>query len=212
MVAVYILGALVLVLALLLLTPLRVRASYDRGAVAVGIRYGPVKIALYPRPEKKKPEKEKAEKAPPEKEKKPKAKPNRQQIRYSLNTLPPILGRALGRVRRRIRIEPMKLHLLVAGTDPADTAELYGKLEAALGAFLPALHRYVTIRDQDVRLFLDFQEENMDCIADIGVSLRPWDALVIALGAGGGLLKWLRGYQKLADQPAGESANHKSAA
>ena len=40
----------------------------------------------------------------------------------------------LRRTGRSIRLEPLKIHLLVAGPDPAGTAELYGKLEAALGA------------------------------------------------------------------------------
>ena len=41
----------------------------------------------------------------------------------------------------------------------------------------------------------------MDCIADVGVSLRLWDVLAVALCAGGSLLKWFMGFRKLADRP-----------
>ena len=230
-----ILGVLLLLLAVILLTPAGVRFRYDQGDLSLLVRFGPLKLQSVPRKEKKpsrrkpkekKPEKKQAEKkaaADPEKkpaektaaeksapekpkpkkkaEKKPRAKINREQILYSLETLPPILGRALKRTGRRLRLTPLKVHLLVAGPDPADTALLYGRLEAALGAALPALHRLVRIKDQDVRLFLDFQREQMDLIADVGLSLRPWDLVSVGLRAGGSLLKWYLRFRKLASPP-----------
>ena len=82
--------------------------------------------------------------------------------------------RLLGRTGRGVRVEPLKVHLLIACADPADTAQLYGRLCAALSAGLPLLERAVRIKDQDIRLFPDFMGDRMDCIADVGVSLRPW--------------------------------------
>lgn len=230
-----ILGVLLLLLAVILLTPAGVRFRYDRGDLSLLVRFGPLKLQIFPRKEKKPPqrkpeetkeepekkqagkesaddpEKKQTEKSAPEKpkpkkkaEKKPRAKINREQILYSLETLPPILGRALKRTGRRLRLTPLKVHLLVAGPDPADTALLYGRLEAALGAALPALHRLVRIKDQDVRLFLDFQREQMDLIADVGLSLRPWDLVSVGLRAGGSLLKWYLRFRKLASPPPAE--------
>ena len=194
-------GLLALTLVVLLLLPVCLRLTYDRGDLAVWVRYGKIRIPLYPKEngtaagEEKPAEKKKRAKTAKD-AKKP--MPNREQIFYSIEALPPILGRALRRVGQRIRIEPLQMHLLVAGADPADTAVLYGKLEAALYAGLPALERLVKIRERDVRLFLDFQQEQMDCIADVGVRIRPWDVLVIAVCAGGSLLKWLIRFRKLA--------------
>lgn len=227
-----ILGVLLLLLAVILLTPAGVRFRYDQGDLSLLVRFGPLKLQIFPRKEKKPPrrkpeetkeepekkqagkesaddpEKKQTEKRAPEKPKpkkkaakKPRAKINREQILYSLETLPPILGRALKRTGRRLRLTPLKVHLLVAGPDPADTALLYGRLEAALGAALPALHRLVRIKDQDVRLFLDFQREQMDLIADVGLSLRPWDLVSVGLRAGGSLLKWYLRFRKLASPP-----------
>lgn len=208
---------LLIILGLLLavlLTPAGVRFTYDQGEMSLDVRFGPIRRRIFPgKPKPEEPEKEKKpkkrRKKPPkeekgeeeekeEKEKPPKAKINREQILYTLEKLPPILGRALGGTRRRVRIKPLKVHLLVAGYDPADTAVLYGKLEAALSAGLPVLRRAVHIRDEDIRLFLDFSRERMDCIAEVGVTLRPWDLLTIGGRAGIGLLKWFLGFRKLA--------------
>lgn len=203
-----ILGVLLLALAAALLIPAKVRFSYDQGEMALWIRYGPLKIRLFPPKEKKpkQPPPSQAE-APetPEKEpektkraKKPRAKINLQQILYSLETLPPILVRALRRTGRRIRVGPLKIHLLIACGDPADTAQLYGRIQAALAAGLPILHRAVSVKDQDIQLFPDFLRDRMDCIADVGASLRPWDLVSVGIRAGGSGLKWFLGFRRLA--------------
>lgn len=212
MTGIIILCVVVLLLCVVLTTPIHVRAACGQGEISAGLQYGPLKLQLYPG-------RERAEEAAKGKKKSAEEKPdgdtdekkagfrlNRAQILYSLEKLPPILGKALRRTGRRLRFRPLKIHLLVAGSDPADTAVLYGKLEAALGAGLPALHRLVRIQDQDIRLFLDFQQEEMDCIADVGVSIRPWDLAVIGLCAGAGLLRWLIGFRRLADRPQEDAA------
>ena len=200
--------SLILLIVLLLQIRVRARFSYDQGDIALWIQYGPAKIQIFPRPEKpeepeKKPKKEKEKK---EKPKKPKAKINREQIFYALEKLPPILGRALKRTGKSIRIEPLKVWLLVAGSDPADTAELYGKLEAALSAGIPVLEKAVWIRDEDIRLYPDFTQEQMDCIAEVGIALRPWRLVTMAVRALASLIKWYFGFRKLASPVPAEEA------
>ena len=201
---------LILLLVLLLQIPVRVRFTYDQGELSLGVRFGFVKIQLFPRPEKpekpakekkKKPKKKKEKK---EKKKKPKAKINREQIFFALEKLPPILGRALRRTGKSIRIDPLKAWVLVAGSDPADTAALYGRLEAALAAGLPVLRKAVSIKNEDIRLYLDFAEQKMDAIADVGIALRPWRLVTIGVRALGSLIKWYLGFRKLASPPPPE--------
>ena len=127
-----------------------------------------------------------------------------EQVLYSLQMLPPLVGKLLRLTCRGLRVDPLLVHITAAGPDPADTALLYGRPEAAPGAALPALHRLVRIKDQDVRLFLDFQREQMDLIADVGLSLRPWDLVSVGLRAGGSLLKWYLRFRKLASPPPAE--------
>ena len=100
----WILLAFLAVLVLALLIPVKVRFSYDQGDLALAVRYGPVKIRLFPpkeeekkeKPPKKKKEgekegkKEKKEKPPKEKKK---GKINSDQILYP----PSWAGRCAGR-------------------------------------------------------------------------------------------------------------------
>lgn len=207
-----ILGLLALAFAAAVLTPVRVRVIYDGEGLTARACYGPLKLQLYPRPagEKKKkeekPKKETAKKKKPGRGKKPRAKINREQIFYSLEKLPPVLGKALKRVGRRVIITPLQVYLLIAGTDPADTAQLYGRLTSALANSLPALQRTVRIREQDIRLYPDFAAERMQCTADVGVRVRPWDVLVIGACAGASLVRWFLGFRKLASPPPVETA------
>lgn len=204
------LGALILLLAALLvflLMPLSVRFSYEDKQFYIRFRYASWKTTLFPSQKGdgeeeeqvvEKPKKEK--KAKPQKETQPKAKPNLQQITYSLDVLPGVLLRALRRTMRRVRVKPLKVHILIALGDPADTALLYGRLSGVLNATLPLLHRAVRIEDQDIQLFPDFTREEMDCIADVGIRIRPFDILVVAVLALGGVIRWYAGYKKLADK------------
>ena len=197
------LGAVLLAIAVLLLIPLHVRISYEKGVFNAWMRYGTKMVVLYPGQEKdaqaQKMTAATAKEETPAQEK-TKNKPNWEQISYSLEVLPRVLLRALRQTGRRITITPLKLHLLVAGIDPADVAILYGKLQAVLAATLPPLHKSVQIREQDIQLFPDFCEEQMDWIADIGIQIRPWDILVVASFAAGGILKWYIGFKKRADK------------
>ena len=107
------LGLLAL-LAAALLIPVKIRGSYEDGTPLLYIRYGPVKLQLFPPKEKaedgkeKPPKKKKTKAEKPPKPQKPKAKINMDQILYALEKLPPILGRALKRTGRCIHIRPLK--------------------------------------------------------------------------------------------------------
>lgn len=209
-----VLGVLLALLALLILllqVPVSVRFSCRDGAPEAALRYGPVRFSLFPREKPDAPEgsrpgtpkttKAKKERKPKKKLEKKKPRINLEQILYTLETLPPVLGRALRRTGRSIRIRPLKIHVLVAGYDPADTALLYGRLEAALHGGLPLLRQAIRIRDEDVRLYLDFTQRQMDVIADVGVSLRPGSLVWTALRGAGSLVRWILGFRKLASPP-----------
>ena len=203
-----ILALLTAALLVLLLIPVSLRVSYEGGALRVAVRYA--SKLLYPSERKETQEtsakknksktKKQSTKASEPTKASEKKKPNFEQISYSLDVLPGIIVRALRGTMRRIRITPLKVHLLVALSDPADTAVLYGKLHAVLNAILPSIHRAVRIEEQDIQLFPDFSGEKMDCIADVGIQIRPFDVLIVALVAAFGVIKWYIGYKKRADK------------
>ena len=219
MAGIVILGVILLLLCLVLFTPILVRAIWEEEGPLVRLHIGPVKLQAYPprREEKgdKPPKKKKAseKKDTGEKPAKKRKSITAEQILYLLETLPPVLGRALRRVSRRVRIGPLKIWLLLSAEDPADTALLYGRVETALMAALPILHRHLAIRDQDLRIYPDFEGNGTDWRLDVGVSIRLWDVLVIGLCAGGSGLKALIGMKRLgAKNAAGDTKTRKSAA
>ena len=201
MTGIVILCVILLLLGLILFTPILVRVMREEEGLLVRLHVGPVKLQVYPPKEEAqqpleeedKPQ-EKKIKEKPEKQRKPLTK---EQILYLVEKLPPILGRALRRVSRRVRIGPLKVYVLLSEEDPADTALLYGKVEAALMAALPVLHRHLQIRDQDIRIYPDFQGSGMDYRLDVGIAIRLWDMLVIGLCAGASGLKTLIGMKRL---------------
>ena len=210
MAGIIILCVILLLLGLVLFTPIRARVSRDEEGLRVWLKIGPAKIPLYP--EKLQ---EEALEAPPQEKKEKKPKPGKtakkrkkltmEQILYLLEGAPPILGRALRRTGRRIRICPLMVHVLVSAADPADTGLLYGKLQAALTTLLPMLHRRIHIAEQDIRLYPDFEGQGMDYRLDVGIAIRLWDILVIGLCAGASGVKLLVGMKKLAPKdPAGD--------
>lgn len=201
MTGIVILCVILLLLGLILFTPILVRVMREEEGLLVRLHVGPVKLQVYPPKEEAqqpleeedKPQ-EKKIKEKPAKQRKPLTK---EQILYLVEKLPPILGRALRRVSRRVRIGPLKVYVLLSEEDPADTALLYGKVEAALMAALPVLHRHLQIRDQDIRIYPDFQGSGMDYRLDVGIAIRLWDMLVIGLCAGASGLKTLIGMKRL---------------
>ena len=201
MAGIVILCVILLLLGLILFTPILVRVMREEEGLLVRLHVGPVKLQVYPPKEEAQQPLEEEEKP---QEKKTKAKPAKQrkpltkeQILYLIEKLPPILGRALRRVSRRVRIGPLKVYVLLSEEDPADTALLYGKVEAALMAALPVLHRHLQIRDQDIRIYPDFQGSGMDYRLDVGIAIRLWDVLVSGFCAGASGLKTLIGMKRL---------------
>lgn len=200
-----VLGTILVLFLIALRIPAFVQVSYKQGELRGSMIYAWLTIPLFPKSEKESPI---ATEPPTESAQNGKAeiksnKINREQILYTIDALVPVFLKALKRFGRHLRIEPLKVHILVASPDPADTAILYGRIQAALAAALPSLHDCVKIREQDIRLFVDFCEEDMDFIVDAGIGIPPGDVLNIAFGALGGIVKWFVGFRKRATKEPG---------
>lgn len=152
---------ILVVLALILLTPLGVDLSYFEGVFALKVKVGLLRLTLLPRKKKEgKPEKPKKPKKPkPEKEeaeageKKPSRFP-----KLTLSDAVELLGlvfKMLGRFRRFLSIDRLTLHLVTGAPDPFNAVLLYGTLNAALGALSPGFHRAFRVKNEDVLLGSD---------------------------------------------------------
>ena len=197
-----ILGVLILLLALLCLLRLGARVSWGT-EVRVTAILGPVRLQLVPKKEKPKKEKRKREKSAEKREKKPPKprkplpKPNKEDIWEALRLLLPALKRALGKLGRGIRIDPLRVSLTLAGkNDPADAAGKYGCLQAAIWAWMPQLERWMHIPDPRIHTDVDFDAEKTDLSGEAAVTLRLGTLFAMGFALLIPAAKWFRGYRK----------------
>ena len=73
--------------------------------------------------------------------------------------------------RRKIRVNWLELKLILAGGDPADLAQNYGKAWAALGNLMPQLDRFFVIRKRNLEVECDFVSSETVIIARLDITI-----------------------------------------
>lgn len=161
--------------------PLGIRVSYGEAGFEARVIAGPVKITLFPRKKRKKKPKttdssekttEETTKAPSEK-KRPKTETTEKdepgmQSGGSLERFVPWIRLALDflrALRRKIRLDNLYLHVVLAGDDPCDLAVNYGRAWAVVGDLLPKLERVFVIGKRDIQVGCDFAAEKITVAA-----------------------------------------------
>ena len=161
--------------------PLGIRVSYGEAGFEARVIAGPVKITLLPRKKRKKKPKttdssekttEETTKASSEK-KRPKTETTGKdepgmQSGGSLDRFVPWIRLALdflGALRRKIRLDNLYLHVVLAGDDPCDLAVNYGRAWAVVGDLLPKLERVFVIGKRDIQVNCDFAAEKITVAA-----------------------------------------------
>ena len=173
-----------LIVAALLLMPVGIDAEYAERRAVVRAKVGPVGLPVltFPKTEEEKAKQKKRPKKPKEKKK----KWDRERIVVLIR-----LGlRALERLRRRLRVDELQLHLLVSTSDPYRTAMLYGSLNAAVYALLPALTQAVELRNQDIQIDVDFDRGQMEAYGRLLLRIYVGQLLVVGAAFGLGFLRW----------------------
>lgn len=178
------------IVVLLAVLPLGVRIRYDCDGVAVKVLAGPVRILVFPRTKKEKKKKEKPK--PEEKKTAPSEKepPKKEKAGGSLTDFLPLVKLALELLncfRRKLRVDNLRLKLVLAGDDPCDLAVNYGRAWAALGNLLPRLERVLVIRKRDLNVECDFTADSTVVTAglDITITLGRLIALAVVYGLRG---------------------------
>lgn len=161
--------------------PLGIRASYGEAGFEARVIAGPLKITLFPRKNRKRKSKntdsseknaQETTKASSEK-KRPKTETTEKdepgmQSGGSLERFVPWIRLALdflGALRRKIRLDNLYLHVVLAGEDPCDLAVNYGRAWAAVGDLLPKLERVFVIGKRDIQVNCDFAAERITVAA-----------------------------------------------
>ena len=173
------------VLFLLAILPLGVSVQYDSEGPRIYAAVGPVRYKVFPGKKKEKSE-TKVKKKPKEKAKTAK-KPAPEKKGGSITDFIPLLRLVLNFLvdfRRKIRVNRLMLKVILAGGDPADLAQNYGKAWAALGNLMPQLERYFIIQKRDLEVECDFISQQTVIIArlDITITLGRLISLVAVYG------------------------------
>ena len=186
----------------LTILPLGVSVLYDEDGPVVRIVAGPLKIKVFPlkkKPKKDKPKKEKEPKKPQKSKKAtagaetvpeasaapaPEKKPAPAQKKGgSLLDFLPLVKVALdllNDLRRKLRVDHLKLHLTLGGGDPADLAVNYGRMNASLAGLIAQLERFLVIRKRDVHIDCDFAADQTVILARVDLTITLGRILSIA--------------------------------
>lgn len=166
---------LLIAAALFLLSRLRLGGSvlWNGTEFTVRARVGLLRVQVWPlRNKKRKPAKAEAPK-PDKPPKTPEAPASFSGIAELLETWLPLVCEAVGRLRRAIRVDLLELRLTVGGSDPGDTALLYGGANALLGMILPLFEHAFQVRERRISTSVDFEAEStrVHLRADISLTL-----------------------------------------
>lgn len=171
------LGILVLLAAL----PLGVDVIYDEDGIRVWAAVWKLSILLYPRPPKEKKRKPRTEQEPqpaaPAEESlpQPPRKPEQPETKKEknggslLDFLPfvKLVMGFLGDFRRKLRVDLLEVKLTLAGDDPGNLADSYGRTWAAIGNLQPQLERWLVIKKREIQVRCDFSANQSTILAHI---------------------------------------------
>ena len=171
---------------LLLLALLRFGVSvvYGDGGFLVKAHAGPFSLIVYPRKEKSEKAVRKAarKKDKARKKKGKKAKKPAKKMPGGLDTFNVVLKSAktiLGRLRRKLLIKRLTVHVTFAGGDPMNTAMMYGAANIFFGGLMPSIESAFRIKRRDLRSYADFDAEKPLIYVDAAVSMAVWEAVYI---------------------------------
>ena len=199
----YILGGIVLLLLAIWLLRVSVEIAFGQ-ELRVTAKIGPKKLTLLPKPEKRERAPKKKKKKAPAAEKKAEDKGKKkfpftfEDIRSAAPVVFEALQKALRKIRRRMRVDPLDISITFAGDDPAKVAEMYGWANTAMWTMMPPLEQLIHIPDPHIHLGVDYNSFRITAEGRVGVRFRVGDLIVIALTLAVPVLKWYMNRRKKA--------------
>ena len=183
-----------------MLIPLGVDGGYSGGKLTLGLRIGFLNLRVFPGrlkpPKLKKPKKtEIVKKQSTGQLKKEKVPLNKKELMRLLK-----LGlKTLGRLRRKLCVDYLRIRYTFASDDPFNTAMGFGYSSAALGAIMPLFDNAFNIAERDIGPSFDFLSDKPAFDCWITFSIHVWEVFYIAAAFGIDYLK-LRHRQKRDDR------------
>lgn len=217
MTALYILGALILVLFLAGQVRVGCRAEYSARGFFLWARLGPLSFQVFPwekgrekkgkKPPQKKAEKKKPADGPAAQPSSPQEEPDAlERVGGTLEYIQALLPLALEGAKcfyRRLRMDRLYLEITAGAGDPAEAALAYGRACAALGALWEPLTRAFHVEDGRGKVLVDFDAPGTRVYGSASLSIRVGQALWLGLFFGVRALRqflWVRSQHKTAQQ------------
>ncbi len=180
MTALYIVGGILLFLALLLSSPVSLRFYYNETPLCV-LRVWGVPFRLIPREQK---QKAIPQKAVAKETKKPSAVLSKLQDSFKqdgvaatllwLGEVAKLLTTSVGKVVCGIKIRLMRVELRIGGEDAAAAAIRFGEVCAVLYPLLSVIGCHLRIQKRDVEIRPDFEGKGTAALLDIRCSVSLW--------------------------------------
>ena len=185
-----IIGGVLLFLLVLLLVPIRLRASFH-GELLVRIRYLFIVKQLVPEKNKKKPKKAQKVQKKAKKKAEKKEEPSFGQMLKEdgvsatltyYKKLVSLAGTIVKKLLRVLVVDKLEVQLRIATDDPADTAVDYGKACAVVYPAQALLESIVKVKKRTVQLAPDFTREKGEAAFDVQVHVTPLRMLKAGFG------------------------------
>lgn len=110
----------------------------------------------------------------------------------------------LGDFRRKLRVDYLAIKLTLAGDDPCDLAENYGKVWAAIGNLMPRLEKFLMIKKRDIDVQCDFTASETRVIARLDVTITLGRLISLAVVYG---IRALKAFLNLQNKRKGGAEN-----
>lgn len=172
MIAIAIIAAVFL---LILLLRVGVTACYNSNGLILQLRIWFVRITIFPQKKTAKVSREKLKK-----KSKPKDKLATGGSLKEFLELVPAAAKALGRLRRRIVIDELKLHIVFAGEDPAETGINCGRASAVFGAITNLFDSAFRIKKRSFTAGASFLTTKTTVSCKASLSIAVWAIIYIA--------------------------------
>lgn len=203
------LGVLALLLAIWLLR-VSVQVAFGQ-ELRVTLVIGPKKLVLLPKRDKKKKTKKKAadKSAKPTPKAEEKGKKKLPFTFDDVRSVAPVafdaLQKALGKIRRKMRVDPLTLNITFGGEDPVKVAQMYGWTNTAVWTVMPPMEQLLHIPDPHIHLETDYNSLRVRAEGRVGVKFRVGDLVVIGLTMALPLLRWYLDWRKKRSGQADEN-------
>ena len=148
----------------------------------ITVRWLFLKVRVFPRPEKKRKKPKKAKKkkpapaAPKPEPKKPKKKIDPSNLGLVVDVLAFVKG-AAGFLLRNIRFYNIRLDMIVAKENAAETAIAYGKANAMVYGAYATAKNFLRIEPPEIYIRPNFTAGQGDTILEVHGKLTPWAAI-----------------------------------